>query len=463
MTQEHAKSEFDSILQCIALFGDGASVEQITHALCASLSRRTLQRRLAWLVKNEYVLVEGLSRRRKYRLKKLEKEFLTFPPLEEIKQKTEDFIPLSTSAKEIQRTVCLPTHVRPHVSYQRSLLDEYQPNITNYLSTSLVSHLKQLGKTDGPRPAGTYAQQIYGRLLIDLSWNSSRLEGNTYSLLETERLLELSEIAEGKNLKETQMIMNHKAALEFLVESARDIGINRYTILNLHSLLSNNLLGHPESCGRLRKIPVGITETVYQPTAIPHLIEECFQNIISKANKINNPFEQAFFLMVHIPYLQPFEDVNKRVSRLAANIPLIRHNLCPLSFVDVPNQIYINGHLGVYELARVDLLRDVFVWAYERSCLLYSTTCQSLGEPDPFRMQYRDLIYETVTHIIRERLTKKAAIEAIKQKGAQIQSIEDRGRFIQSVEVELRGLHEGNIARYRLRPSEFDAWHTNWQ
>lgn len=80
---------------------------------------------------------------------------------------------------------------------------------------------------------------------------------------------------------------------------------------------------------------------------------------------------QAFFLMVHLPYLQPFEDVNKRTSRLAANIPLIHHNLCPLSFIDVPQSAYVDAMIGVYELNRIELLRDVFVWAYERSCQQY--------------------------------------------------------------------------------------------
>jgi len=97
-----------------------------------------------------------------------------------------------------------------------------------------------------------------------------------------------------------------------------------------------------------------------------------------------------------MPYLQPFEDVNKRVSRLSANISLIRRNLCPLSFVDVPDRAYIDGILGVYELNRIELLRDVFVWAYERSCARYSAVRQSLGEPDPFRLRYRKKIYEFV-------------------------------------------------------------------
>src|SRR5208283_1973516 len=86
------------------------------------------------------------------------------------------------------------------------------------------------------------------------------------------------------------------------------------------------------------------------PIAIPQVIEECFSLILEKANAISDPFEQAFFLMVQLPYLQPFEDVNKRVSRLAANIPLIRADLCPLSFVDVPERAYMAGTLGVYEM-----------------------------------------------------------------------------------------------------------------
>ncbi len=96
--------------------------------------------------------------------------------------------------------------------------------------------------------------------------------------------------------------------------------------------------------------------------------------------------------MVHLPNLQPFEDVNKRVSRLAANIPLIFQNLCPLSFVDVPDRAYIDGILVVYQLNRIELLRDVFVWAYQRSCARYSAIRKSLGDPDPFRLKYRTQI-----------------------------------------------------------------------
>jgi fido (protein-threonine AMPylation protein) len=317
--------------------------------------------------------------------------------------------------------------------------------------------------TDGQRPAGTYVRQIFRRLLIDLSWNSSRLEGNTYLLLETERLLQLGEAAEGKDALEAQMILNHKAAIELLVEQATEVGFNRYTILNLHALLSDNLLADPQACGRLRTIAVGIGGTVYHPLEVPQLIDECFQQVLDSAAAIADPFEQAFFAMVHLPYLQPFEDVNKRVSRLAANLPFIRENLSPLSFVDVPERAYVEGLLGVYELNRIELLRDVFVWAYERSCARYSAVRQSLGEPDPFRLKYRPLVVEIVAEIVLSGMDKKAATAVIKQRAMGSMPQEERARFIEVVETELMNLHEGNIARYRLRPSQYQTWRETWR
>ncbi|HET6631032.1 MAG TPA: Fic family protein [Woeseiaceae bacterium] len=298
--------------------------------------------------------------------------------------------------------------------------------------------------------------------MIDLSWNSSRLEGNRYSLLETQRLLELGESAEGKDAREAQMILNHKAAIELLVDEASEIGFNRYTILNLHALLSDNLLADPEASGRLRQRPVGISGTVYQPLEVAQLIEECLQQILDTAESIDDPFEQAFFVMVQLPYLQPFEDVNKRVSRLAANIPLIRLNLCPLSFVDVPERAYVDGILGVYELNRVELLRDVFLWAYERSSQRYSAARQSLGEPDPFRMRYRAQIASAMAEVVRVRLDKKAATAYVRERSEAV-SEPDRARFIEVVETELMSLHEGNIARYRIRPAEFWGWLEDWR
>src|SRR3546814_2655050 len=117
--------------------------------------------------------------------------------------------------------------------------------------------------------------------------------------------------------------------------------------------------------------------------------------------------------MVQLPYLQPFDDVNKRVSRLSANIPLIKGNFSPLSFTDVPRGTYTEAILGVYELNRVDLLRDVFIWAYKRSAARYAAVRQSLGEPDPFRLKHSDALRTVVAEIVRAALDRKAAIAQI--------------------------------------------------
>jgi hypothetical protein len=155
--------------------------------------------------------------------------------------------------------------------------------------------------------------------------------------------------------------------------------------------------------------------------------------------------------------------VNKRVSRLAANISLIRRNLCPLSFVDVPVRAYIDGVLGVYELNRIELLRDVFVWAYERSCKRYSAVRQSLGEPDPFRLRYRTLIAGAVAEVVTQAMDKKKAAAFIKQYAAKQVVEEDRARFVEVVETEVMSLHEGNFVRYRLRPSQYQSWKEKWR
>lgn len=447
-----SEEDIELILDLLSRFPEGASLEQILIGLTPPPPRRTLQYRLASLIKQGRLEAIGSSKKRLYRL----------PAKKNASLKQKGMIPLSPIAESVQLKVSRPIQERSHVSYNREFLDKYQPNDTYYLSESARLKLFEIGKTEGNRPAGTYARQIYNQLLIDLSWNSSRLEGNTYSLLETERLLELGEAAEGKDRRETQMILNHKAAIEFLIESAQDLKINRYTILNIHALLSDELLPDP-ACGSLRTIPVSIGGSVYFPLGIPQLISECFDQILNKARAIQNPFEQAFFLMVHLPYLQPFEDVNKRVSRLAANLPLIRDNLSPLSFVDVPEKTYINGLIGVYELNRIELLREIFIWAYERSCSRYSTVRQALGEPDPFRIRYRGLRKETVSTVVRESLNKKKATEFIRQQAKSHVPEKDQMRFIEIVETELMSLHEGNISRYGLRPSEYKEWHKSWK
>ena len=118
-------------------------------------------------------------------------------------------------------------------------------------------------------------------------------------------------------------MLNHKRAIEFLVDSADEVDLDRRSLLNLHALLADNLLPDPGAPGRLRARPVGITASSYHPLDVPALIAETFDRLLETARAIEHPIEQALFCLVQLPYLQAFDDVNKRVSRLAANIPLI--------------------------------------------------------------------------------------------------------------------------------------------
>ncbi len=463
MPKQISTTELEAILQTVGRFPNGVSVAEVYRARDVSLPRRTLQRRLARLVETGRLETFGAGPGRRYRIPGSRVSTQATPLVIRETVADDARISLSGEAINIRAKVQQPIQARPSVGYNTDFLAAYQPNRTFYLDKSIRSRLRESGQPhDAIQPAGTYARKLYHRLLIDLSWNSSRLEGNTYSLLETERLLHTGRSAEGKDVRETQMILNHKAAIDLLVEAPDEIAFNRYTICNLHALLSENLLPDSSAGGRVRTIPVGIGGSVYRPLAHPTLLDSTFRSLLDKANGIEDPFEQAFFAMVHLPYLQPFEDVNKRVSRLAANIPFVRMNLIPLSFVDVPERVYVDGLLAVYELNRLDLLRDLFVWAYERSCKRYSRVRQLLGEPDPFRMRYREPMVKLIAEVVRSRLDKGRAAARVKAFALAWVPVDDRQRFIEVAETELLNLHEGNIARYRVRPTEFRDWRQHW-
>ncbi|MCY3838151.1 MAG: Fic family protein, partial [Gammaproteobacteria bacterium] len=345
------------------------------------------------------------------------------------------------------------------VGYSREFLTGYRPNDTYYLPEPLRCRLRGLGQPDAVAsagaPAGTYGRAILDRLLIDLSWASSHMEGNTYTWLDTRALIERGEAAEGKAAIETQMILNHKAAIEMLVDNADIVEFNRYTVLNLHSALAENLLPNPADEGRLRRHMVDIGRSVYRPPTVPAQVDEMFDVLLDTAAQIADPFEQSFFAMVHIPYLQPFADVNKRTSRLLANLPLLRANLCPLTFLDVPASAYTRAVLGVYELTRIELLRDLCVWAYERSTQEYLTIKQNLGDPDPVRMAYRDLIKDTVRGVVTTLPPDTLAwIDARLEQAA----AEHRALVRTHVIDDLRRLHEGVLARYGLRLPDYERW-----
>ena len=417
------------------------------------IPRRTAQRLIKQWLAEARIAATGATRNRRY----VQPQAPSLATEDASEDRFPAAIPLSADSRDILAYIERPLSGRKPVGYQADFLDAYQPNKTWYLPHTLRRQLLRMGRTSRTEaPAGTYSRAILNRLLIDLSWASSHLEGNTYSRLDTRELIEHGHAATGKAAIETQMILNHKSAIEFLVENGDGIGFNRYTILNLHSILSENLLPNPTDEGRIRQHAVNIGKSVYRPLSTPQQIAALFDQFLDKAERISDPFEQSFFTMVHLPYLQPFADVNKRTSRLAANLPLFRANLCPLTFLDVPEQAYSRAVIGLYELTRVELLRDLYVWAYERSTQEYLAIKQELAEPDPTRLRYRDVIKQTIHDLVmRVDDDPLTLIRAAVQKDV---GPADRDNVQALIVEELRRIHEGVLARYGLRPSAFAKW-----
>jgi hypothetical protein len=463
MPRATRSEELQLIESIVAAHPNGIRISDIesemVHRQSGTLNRRTLQRRLQKLIEAHRLTAEGESIALVYKVASSVAVAISGVAASVYVgvAEAELYISVSPEGAGIRDQVRLPLMHRRPVGYQREFLDAYQPEETFYLSESLRSQLHDMGRTaPGERPAGTYARDILSRLLVDLSWASSKLEGNTYSRLDTQNLIELGQVAQGKDAIETQMILNHKAAIEMLIEDADEVGFDAFTFKNLHAVLSQDLMRDPQASGRLRRRAVEISGTVFHPAALPQMIEDCFEQLLSKAAVIPDPFEQAFFLMVQLPYLQPFEDVNKRVSRVGANISLIKHNLCPLSFIDVPERAYVEGTLGVYELNQVDLLRDVFVWAYERSCQRYLAITQTMVEPDPLKIKYREALIRAVQAVVKGQLRPQPDVIAQVARDAVTEA--DRDAFTQMLTDALSQLHEGSLARYRLRRSEYIAW-----
>jgi Fic family protein len=256
------------------------------------------------------------------------------------------------------------------------------------------------------------------------------------------------------------MLLNHKAAIQFIVKEAKEIEITRLTICHIHALLSDNLLGDPEASGRIRMIPVAIGESTYVPLAGAIELTKYMDLFVKKARRIRDPFEQSFFSLAHLSYLQAFEDVNKRTSRLVANMPLVKRNLKPLSFADVPAENYLKSLLGIYEASDPSLLLDLYVWAYERSAQKYSAIQQSMGEMNVLKLKHREEIRRIIQTVVAgKRSGKKTDQEVLSARIGKLGLPKDEAdKLFAAVETELASLHEGNIVLYQIKPENFRTW-----
>lgn len=487
MPRTTLNEELDLIESIVASHPAGIGISaleaEMERRLGTPPQRRTLQRRLLKLIEEQRLVTEGESIVLVYKpaagggslsadtaasaalavaetalADTTDTQATQATPAEPAPVPAELEVPLSMEGAGIAAQVRRAPMYRRPIGYQPEFLQAYQPGETFYLPEPLRRHLQDLGHTaQGAQPAGPLARDLQERLLVDLSWASSRLAGNTYSRPEAQKLIALGRIALGKAAIETQMLLNHQAALEMLLAEGDEVALDAFTFKNLHAVLSQELLPDPHASGRLRQRPLEIAGTVFEPLAVPALLQECFALLLEKAAAIPDPLEQAFFLLVQLPFLQPFDAANQRVARMGANIPLLQHRLCPLSFIDVPQGLYHDAALGVCELHDVALLRDLFVWAYERSCQRYLEPTHPLGAaPDPLKIQYREALIQAVQTIVQgQRPASPATVQQLAQEHAQEPH---RAVFADLLTAALQQLHEGSIARYRLRRAEYLAW-----
>ncbi|MDP3043565.1 MAG: Fic family protein [bacterium] len=211
----------------------------------------------------------------------------------------------------------------------------------------------------------------FERLIIELSWKSSQIEGNTYSLLETESLIKEKKEAAGHKKEEAVMILNHKEALDYIYgdrNSFKTISISK--IEDIHYLLTKDL----GISRNLRKTAVGITGTKYKPLDNEFQIRETLEKTCDLVNKENDPFSKAVILMILIAYIQPFEDGNKRTSRLAGNAILAAHNACSLSYRNVDEAEYKKAVILFYEQNNINYFKKLFIEQFEFAVKNYFRT-----------------------------------------------------------------------------------------
>ena len=200
------------------------------------------------------------------------------------------------------------------------------------------------------------------RLAIDLSWKSSQIEGNTYSLLETEQLLKEKKTASGKSKDEAVMLLNHKEAIDFIVENPdylKELTVAR--IENIHGILVKEL----NVDRNIRRRRVGITGTNYMPLDNEFQIREALEDVCNLVNSRDNIFEKALISLFYISYIQPFNDENKRTARIVSNAQLIGAGYCPISFRTVDSIEYKKAMLLFYEQNNITAFKKIFIEQFE--------------------------------------------------------------------------------------------------
>ena len=320
------------------------SSKEIYDGIDLDISYATTKRILSKLIADKLILIYGQGRGTKYKVSSKYQLFYSIDIEEYFKKEIDERTIITNFNFSLITSLLANVDLfsKKETVHLESLQDIYKNNI------SKLSPLE-------------YAKELE-RLAIDLSWKSSQIEGNTYSLLETERLLKEKETADGKTKDDAVMLLNHKEALDFIIENPTYIyPLTISRIEDIHSLLVKDL-GIDKN---IRKRRVGISGTNYRPLDNEFQIKEALIQMCELVNKRSNIFEKAFLLLILLSYIQAFGDGNKRTARIISNAVLINNNYCPISFRTIDSIEYKKAMLLFYEQNNITSLKKIFISQFE--------------------------------------------------------------------------------------------------
>lgn len=329
----------------------GASSSKEVHDnVDISVSYATLKRILSKLISDSYLVTFGQGKGTKYNLSPT---FELLAPID-----IEKYYELEIDDRAIKESFNFS--IINEVLAKNSVFTENEIEKLNLLQAKFRNNISQLSEIE-------YKKE-FERLAIDLSWKSSQIEGNTYSLLETERLLKDRETAAGKTKEEAIMLLNHKEALDFIIDNTDYLNpLSVSKIEDIHSILTKELLVERN----LRKRRVGISGTNYRPLDNEFQISEALRNSCDVINSKKSVFEKALLALVLISYIQPFMDGNKRTARIVSNAILMNEKHCPLSFRTVDSIDYKKAMLLFYEQNNISKFKEIFINQFEFAVKTY--------------------------------------------------------------------------------------------
>ena len=321
-----------------------SSSSDIYEGLQQSVSVATVKRLLVKLQSENYVVTEGKGKGTKYLISP---GYSLFYPIS-----IDKYFEKEIDERKINQNFNLQL-VHEILQGARLFTTEEESHL-NKLQQQYTANIARLSSE-------TYTKELE-RLAIDLSWKSSQIEGNTYTLLETERLLKEKQTAEGKPKDDATMLLNHKEAISFIIKNPNYvIPLTVSRIEDIHSLLIKDL-GVDRN---IRQRRVGISGTNYRPLDNEYQIREALQAMCDLINKKENVFEKALLALVLLSYIQPFNDGNKRTARIVSNALLIAHHYCPVSFRTVDSIIYKKAMLIFYEQNNIQAFKQIFISQFE--------------------------------------------------------------------------------------------------